>query len=316
MTGSRESVRTADADGRQAASLPLRDPTLDQVQRWMHAVIVDPDGIEAGMTSEPAQLQIPTTPDRLEDIINRSHSLTSSERLQVYANAYYARLVECLREEFPALVHALGEDIFDAFAFGYLQQYPSQSYTLADLSRHFPDFLSATRPGSGPEDAASPGDSWPNFLIDVATVERTYSEVFSGPGVEGQRTLQPEDVQALSPDEFESARLIPVPCLRLLRLSYPVHDYISAVRHNTEAIVPDAEPTWLVITRREYVVRRSAVSELEYELLAALQSGETIGTAIDRIASRPDVSMESLESSLHDWFRHWSTARFFSGIEL
>ncbi len=83
-----------------------------------------------------------------------------------------------------------------------------------------------------------------------------------------------------------------------------------------EDIVPDAEPTWLVITCREDVVRRCAVSSLEYELLAALQSGETIGAAIDQIASRPNVTVESLETSLHDWFRHWSAAKFFSGIEI
>lgn len=95
-----------------------------------------------------------------------------------------------------------------------------------------------------------------------------------------------------------------------------MQDFVSAVRHGEEAVVPNAEPTWLVITRREYVVRRCAVCELEYALLAALQSGETIGAAIEHVASRPDVSMESLEASLHDWFRHWSTAQFFTAIEL
>ena len=33
---------------------------------------------------------------------------------------------------------ALGEDGFDAFAFGYLQDYPPKSYTLCDLGRDFP----------------------------------------------------------------------------------------------------------------------------------------------------------------------------------
>ena len=42
-------------------------------------------------------------------------------------------------EEFPVLKHALGEEVFDAFAVGYLQQYPSRSYTLFQLAANFPN---------------------------------------------------------------------------------------------------------------------------------------------------------------------------------
>ena len=76
----------------------------------------------------------------------RSKRRTSVERLEVYANAYYARLLECLRDEFPALLHAVGEEVFDGLAFGYLQAYPSTSYTLSNLSRNFARFLEETRP--------------------------------------------------------------------------------------------------------------------------------------------------------------------------
>jgi hypothetical protein len=60
------------------------------------------------------------------------------DRLAIYGTAYYARLLECLLEEFPVLVHALGEELFDAFAVGYLQKYPSRSYTLNDLATNIP----------------------------------------------------------------------------------------------------------------------------------------------------------------------------------
>ena len=87
-------------------------------------------------------------------IVTRSQSLTSTERLQIYANAYFARLFECLHEEFPALLHALGEETFDAFAFGYLQQYPSRSYTLAELGRNFAAYLAEVRPRGEQNDFA------------------------------------------------------------------------------------------------------------------------------------------------------------------
>src|SRR5688572_16099648 len=100
---------------------------LDQVQRWMQAVIVHPQGVEAGIRAAAAREHIDVAPEAMEQVVGPSRRQTSLERLEIYANAYYARLLECLREEFPALAHAVGEEAFGNFAFGYLQTYPSQS---------------------------------------------------------------------------------------------------------------------------------------------------------------------------------------------
>src|ERR1700693_5287793 len=104
---------------------------LAQIQRWLQAVITHPDGVEAGLASSEARDQIDVDPGRVEQVVDPSKRRTSIERLEVYANAYYARLLECLRDEFPALLHAVGEEVFDGLAFEYLPSYPSQSYTLS-----------------------------------------------------------------------------------------------------------------------------------------------------------------------------------------
>src|SRR5713226_137689 len=106
---------------------------LGQIQRWMQATIMHPVGVAEGMASTEARRHIDVGPDAAETIVNRSQALSALERLAIYGYAYYARLLECLREEFPVLKHALDEEVFDAFAVGYLQQYPSRSYTLFQL---------------------------------------------------------------------------------------------------------------------------------------------------------------------------------------
>lgn len=292
---------------------PRRSRDLDQVQRWMQAVIMHPDGVAAGIESETAQQQIAVRPEEIEEVVCRSRNQTSIERLQVYAGAYYARLLECLRGEFPALAQALGEETFDGFAFAYLQSYPSTSYTLGNLGRNFPRFLAETRPT---DMAPVDGPSWPDFLIDLATVERLYCEVFDGPGTENERILQADDLAAVSPEQWPEARLVPVPCLHLLTLAYPVHEYITAVRHGAEAVIPAPSATHLVVTRREYVVRRRAASPLEYGLLASLTAGETVGSAIERAASVPGIDVERLATELQQWFRNWAAAAYFQRIEL
>src|SRR5258708_18726791 len=156
---------------------------LGQIQRWMQATIMQPGGVVEGMASAEARRLIDVGPDEAESVVTRSRALTALERLAIYGYAYYARLLECLREEFPVLKHALGEELFDAFAAEYLQQYPSRSYTLFQLGTNFPRFLEETRPNR--EGKRRSAADWPDFLIDLATLELTFNEVFDGPSLEG-----------------------------------------------------------------------------------------------------------------------------------
>src|ERR1700733_4084785 len=253
----------------------LESRQLAQIQRWLQAVITHADGVEAGLASVEARDAIDVSPDQVEDVVDPSKRRTSVERLEVYANAYYARLLECLRDEFPALLHALGEEAFDELTFGYLQAYPSTSYTLSNLSRNFVQFLEETRPRD--EEDESP--SWPDFLIDLASLERTYSEVFDGPGAERLKLLGAEEIQAIPPDEWPFARLVPVPCLRLLVLRYPVQEYATGVRKTEDPALPDPEPPWPPVSRMQYVVRRWTLTRMQHDLLESLISGATVGDA-------------------------------------
>ncbi len=104
------------------------------------AVVTNPDGVEAGADSAAAQDLIHLPPGQLEKVVTRSRALSAAERLAIYANAYHTRLLECLGEVYPMLKRALGEEAFEGFAFGYLQDYPSRSYTLNALGRHFAQY--------------------------------------------------------------------------------------------------------------------------------------------------------------------------------
>jgi len=284
--------------------------SLDRLQRWMQEVITHPEGIAAGIASGSAQNEIAASSATIEDVIGRSNSLGSVERLAVYGNAYFARLVECLGDEFPALKHALGEETFAGFAFGYLQQHPSQSYTLGDLSQRFPDYLRETRPS----DVPAPG--WPDFLIDLATYERSCGEIFDGPGVEGQTLLDSADLAAVQPEDIPRVVLHPAPCLRLLELRFPAHEYVTAVRRDQEPVQPEPQVTYLVMTRRDFIVRRGAVSHPEFLLLKSIIDGEPLGGAIESAVEATDAGIDSFAGQLSGWFRHWSAAGWFVSFEL
>jgi len=287
----------------------MSDPPRDlrQLQRWMQEVITSADGIEASLRSPAAQQWIPLSPSALEQILPRSRALGSLERLEVYHRAYGARLRECLRELFPVLARTLSADLFDQFALGYLQAHPPRSYTLARLADQFVDFLARTRPAG---DAAG----WADFLIDLARLEWAIDQVFDGPGVEGQSWLAADELGQVPPERWPDLRLVPVPCLRLLAFRYPVNGYYTAVRRGAEAPIPAVEPSFVALTRRDYVVRRLDLGLMEYQLLSALSRGQPLASALQS-ALRETHPSESVVGQVEAWFRRWSQEGLFWRLE-
>jgi hypothetical protein len=273
-----------------------------------------PAGVVPGIQSEAAQHEFSIAPESVEEIVMPSRALTGIERLEIYANAYYARLLECLREEFPGVRHAAGDAAFDAFAMGYLQECPSTSYTLSQLGGGFPKYLAATRPGRTLCDDDEPFAAWTEFLVDLATLERVYSEVFDGPGIEGQTLMDAAELAAISPDGWVNARLVPVCCLRLIPLRFPVHEYLAALKLKQEPSLPQPAETYLAVTRRDYVIRRIPLARPQFGLLTALVNGTPVGDAITQVAQEFGGRMDELTGSLRHWFTDWSAAGFFQSI--
>ena len=114
---------------------------LPVLQKWFQAVITNATGVTGGVASPEARSWIDISPGELEAVVLPSQKRTSTQRLEVYANAYFARLRECLKAIFPLFAQAVGDELFDQFALGYLQQYPSRSYTLNRLGDRCGDFL-------------------------------------------------------------------------------------------------------------------------------------------------------------------------------
>ncbi len=305
---------------------PSSSAEINRLQRWFQTVITHANGADSGASSEEAQRLIQLRPGQLEKVITRSRALTAAERLAIYANAYHTRLLECLGEVFPMMKRTLGDEAFDGFGFGYLQDYPPRSYTLNELGKRFPAYLEDTRPAAdGPEpdpsgigSSAEEVDDWPEFLIELARLEWAIYEVFDGLGVEGQPLFNADELLNLSPERWPEAQLEPVPCLQLLATRFPVNDYytrLRQVKENESVPLPSASESFVALSRRDFVVRRYNLSGTEFELLRAIQQGLPVGRAIEYAAQASSDSIDQLASNLKLWFRNWTAEGFFRGVE-
>jgi hypothetical protein len=279
-------------------------PDLDRVQRWFQAVIMHPDGIVPGLLGPDARQHIELVPDELERVVTRSRSLTAAERVAIYGRAYHARLTECLEAEFAVLRQALGEDLFRMFARAYLSNRPSQSYTLGNLGKGFPDYLRDTRPAGSAEGHQ---ETWPHFIIDLARFERAFSEVYDGPGIEG---VMMSSAEALQTGRNRRVRLAPAASLRLLTFQYPVHAYFDAARHGRKPELPAPAETFLAMNRRNYVVTVIELSPAQYALLSDLLEGRTVGQSLRRAGAS-----SGQQPQLIACIESWSKQGFFCGTQ-
>lgn len=304
---------------------------LPLVQHWFQAVISDPGGVTAGLQSASARSRLLVAPHELETWVCPSRSLSSLERLAIYSNAYFARLLECLRAEFPLLAVAAGREAFDALAIGFLVAHPSRSYTLNRLGASLPNYLAETRPArDGAADDVSEAPDWADLLVDLAQLEWAINEVFDGPGSE-RRPRNLHDERQLLGSGSGLVRVVTCPSLRLLTFRFPLHDYFSQLKlassqgdvaptddHPQEIVPPVAGRSHLALVRRDYVVWRYPLSAAQFALLTELQSGRPLAEAIETaLESLPAGADEApLEARLERWFHDWTEAGFLVEVSL
>jgi hypothetical protein len=102
--------------------------------------------------------------------------------------------------------------------------------------------------------------------------------------------------------------------LRLQAFQHPVSDYWGQRKDEAEPIVPEPVPTWLAISRRDFVVERHELSSAQFAVLQAIAGGAPLADSlVEGAAAAP---AEHIESQLSSWFAEWMAAGFFVGFEL
>jgi hypothetical protein len=276
-------------------------PSLDRLERWMQTVVMHPDGAAAGIRAPHARRLLPVAAQEPESVVLPSRSLTSVERLDIYAHMYYARLLEILDAEYPVTRQVLGREGFARVAKEFLARHPSRSRTLNVLSVNFPDFLARHLPRGRVNRLAA----------DVARIERAMEDVFDAPLVE---PLTTGEFAAIAAPEWGRVRLKVNPALRLLDLRYPANDCMNAVRAGRKLRIPRARRTFVIVYRRAFQVYRRDQELAQWRLLAALASGRTLAQAVRAAVRGRRMSPDRLATMLGRWFREWAAAGLFVGV--
>ena len=129
-----------------------------------------------------------TCSSHIERLVASDDRMTPIERVEIYANGYFYRILDVLKEDYPAILAVVGADNFHNLATGYLIDCPPTEPSIYFAGRHFAGYL-ATHPLR----ARFP------YLADLARLERGTLESFHAADA---KALDADAMREIPPTEW------------------------------------------------------------------------------------------------------------------
>jgi len=262
---------------------------LATIQRWLTSIIVRP-----GTLNDKIQLADDHYKLKNERVIRQSGRLASAEKIEIYSRGYFLRLLECMEAEYPALKNLLGEEVFQTFVRVYLIHQPPSSFNLFNLGESLPAFLKASQPRNNEME----NDVF-DLPVDIALLERTISEVSRMEGLEGGGAVAFDKNPMLY--LFDNSAIKPSPCLKLLKLQYPVAEFVKSIYRQDEPQIPNKQISYIAVSRKNYRVFFYELDEWQWFFLFALKNSENYLEATSAASLQCGIPVDNIMADLILW---------------
>ncbi|HVN91523.1 MAG TPA: DNA-binding domain-containing protein [Candidatus Binataceae bacterium] len=242
---------------------------LEELQRLIYRLVVAPNGVGEGLTLEES------LPDGgLEAVIIGDDRLSAEQRLDIYANAYFYRLLDVFKEDFPATLAVLGETDFHNLITGYLVEYPPAEPSVAHAGQHLADFI-----------RQHPLQKRATFLADLATLERALIESFCASDMD---PLDATAMHTIGPEEWPSLQMRLHPASQLLELDHTIEPLMRSVERGESWSYPPRKAETILVWRRDTQVFYRTVETLERDALLLTQTRASFASICALIAESCD----------------------------
>lgn len=241
-----------------------------------------------------------------ETVEQASGRLTGNDRLrpvdqlEVYREQFWLRHTTSLVEDFPGVSGILGQEDWERLVEDYLEAHVSESWTLRDLGRHFPEHV---------ERCAKLAHH--GLCSDMARLEWRFIELFDA------KDCPPLDLAKLAtlpPGTLETGQIVLNPALALLEVQHPVadlrRDLLARRSRGGEApavAIPKPRAEQLVLYRAEdRRLYHRPVGPEAFALLDGLRRGLPLVAACEHALGQAPDHAERLQRNVGTWFQDWA----------
>ncbi len=226
--------------------------------------------------------------------------------LRIYQQAYPARLIAALRDNFGVLPQVLGDAAFDALALAYIESHPSRHPSIRWFGDRLPEFMVA-------HDDLVPHPA----IVDLARMEWALRAAFDAADDE---VLDVATLAALPAEAWPALVFVPLPSVQLLALAWNVEPVWRALQKTDPGDTPELpEPRThahhLLVWRQGLETRWRSLEAAPARLLHGALQGETFGALCAMAADEVGDAQAALHaaSALRGWledglFSAWRAA--------
>lgn len=233
--------------------------------------------------------------------ISPSPTLKPFERIQIYNQQYWWRLINNMQENYPFVVRLFGyTDFNETIATPYLIAYPPHHWSLEALGKNLPKWISDSYPADDKQ-----------LVHDAAALDLAYMDLFF-------KSLLPP----LTEDQFEQTIYLQ-PHVRFFEFPYDLMTF----REEMMAKEPDywlenpfpelkhvPQAFMLYRSLKGYTTYKRLSCE-ELTLLQLFQKGATIDTVCGHIEKQSPEFRKTVEETLQQWFQDWTIRGILSAAD-
>lgn len=278
---------------------------LKKIQSWFGSIIGRPIDEDSRMnpispTGQPMEIEAC-------DYIVPSPTLRPSERIQIYNQQYWWRLLNALQESFPLVTRLFGYHDFNrTIAIPYLVKYPPNHWSLNLLGSRLlqwaeEEYLNSDR----------------QLILDAIRVDWAFGDSFCAPE-RPPITMETLPVKG-DPSSLLECRVTLQPHIHLFHLCYDLFDFRTQflkqepeywIEHDFPPLNKEKSFYFVLFRNAKGDISRKEISKAEYELLNRFSKGTTIVEACDWLETQEKAMNEEAQENMHLWFQQWIVHRW------
>lgn len=188
---------------------------------------------------------------------------SGQSRLQVYQDAYYARLTEILGNDYIIIKKMLGDAEFEKLAHSYIKASPATNPSIRCYGSHLSDYLLHVA-GYAP------------MYAEMARFEWSLGETFDAPDKDA---ISFNDILQIANESWGYLQFIPHPAVKLETFLYNTVEIWSANQNNNPEISVNLmkTPTTYLIWRRGFDFAFVELNPPQADMLQHIFAGKTFG---------------------------------------
>jgi hypothetical protein len=242
---------------------PRAPIALADLQATLYDLITAPEGAKARWT------ELGRGPSELEPIVKPGGRLSALERVEIYADMYFYRIRDVLRDEYKRVVAILGDDAFHNLVTDYLIACRPAHPSLREAGARLPAFL-AQHPLAERHPATR----------DLSVLERLHLDLYDGPDA---TVLTLDEVRALPPDAISMLHLQAIPSHAVVASGFTLSTSWRTLGAREAQDPIDQIPETLLVWRQGLEVNHRPVEVDEESLLPMVRAGARLDQLCERL---------------------------------